>query len=258
MARVLARRQYERLENLLQEKRIFFTSDGGSRFRPENTLHFSDQIRLEPYCAFLAGNHLCTCGSFSTIVSPIQHFFSLGRYCSIAKGMTLLGDRHPYEYCSTSAFLYNAKFISFRQFRADQQEGFDVKPQIEQSASIRIGHDVYIEEHVTLKRSLTMGTGALILAHSVVVKDVPPYAIAGGNPATVLGYRFPERIINKLLLSEWWRYRFTDFNTMNIENVEAFLEEIEDAVISERIQPYTPPILTFQGILDVVDAPEES
>lgn len=35
-------------------------------------------------------------------------------------------------------------------------------------------------------------------------KDLPPYAIAVGNPAKVLRYRFSNDIINRLLSSKWW------------------------------------------------------
>jgi serine acetyltransferase len=36
-----------------------------------------------------------------------------------------------------------------------------------------------------------------------VTKDIPPYAIAVGNPAKVIKYRFSPEIIEKLLASEW-------------------------------------------------------
>ena len=37
---------------------------------------------------------------------------------------------------------------------------------------------------------VTIGDGAVVASCSVVTKDVPPYAIVGGNPAKVIRYRF--------------------------------------------------------------------
>ena len=52
--------------------------------------------------------------------------------------------------------------------------------------------------------SSIVGTGAVVAAKSVVVKDIPPYAVAGGNPCKVIRYRFDEETIKCLLESEWW------------------------------------------------------
>lgn len=42
-----------------------------------------------------------------------------------------------------------------------------------------------------------VGNGAIIGAGAVVTKDVPAYAIVGGNPARVLKYRKEENYLNK-------------------------------------------------------------
>ena len=51
---------------------------------------------------------------------------------------------------------------------------------------------------------VTVGHGAVVAAHAVVTKDVPPYAIVGGNPAKVIRYRFDEATIAALLDAGWW------------------------------------------------------
>ncbi len=52
-----------------------------------------------------------------------------------------------------------------------------------------IGDDVWIGGRVTILPGVTIGRGAIIGAGAVVTKDIPPFAIAAGNPASVKKYR---------------------------------------------------------------------
>ena len=76
---------------------------------------------------------------------------------------------------------------------------------------INIGSDVWVGRGSIFKslnpeKPLTIGDGAVIASDSVVVKNVPPYAIVGGNPAKIIKYRFPEKIIDSLLRIKWWNW----------------------------------------------------
>lgn len=51
---------------------------------------------------------------------------------------------------------------------------------------------------------VTIHNGAVVAAGSVVTKDVPPYAIVGGNPAKVIKYRFAPDEIQALQTIAWW------------------------------------------------------
>lgn len=55
-----------------------------------------------------------------------------------------------------------------------------------------IGDDVWIGANSCIKAGVTIGDGAIIGMGSVVVKDVPPFAIVAGNPARFIRMRFDE------------------------------------------------------------------
>ena len=54
---------------------------------------------------------------------------------------------------------------------------------------IHIGNFVWFGDRVIVCGNVTIGEGAIVAAGSVVVKDVPPCAIVGGNPAKIIKYR---------------------------------------------------------------------
>lgn len=54
---------------------------------------------------------------------------------------------------------------------------------------VEIGNDVWIGSRVTILPGVHIGDGAIIGASAVVTKDVPNYAVVGGNPAKVIKYR---------------------------------------------------------------------
>ncbi|TGR67576.1 CatB-related O-acetyltransferase, partial [Mesorhizobium sp. M2D.F.Ca.ET.223.01.1.1] len=73
-------------------------------------------------------------------------------------------------------------------------------------AGITVGNDVWIGNGAMILPGVEIGDGAIVGAGAVVTKSVPPYAIVGGSPARLIRYRFPEEIISKLLVIQWWRW----------------------------------------------------
>jgi acetyltransferase-like isoleucine patch superfamily enzyme len=68
----------------------------------------------------------------------------------------------------------------------------------------RIGNDVWLGHSVCVRSGVEIGHGAVVAMGSVVTKDVPPYAVVGGNPARVLRMRFSDDVIAGLLATQWW------------------------------------------------------
>ena len=67
----------------------------------------------------------------------------------------------------------------------------------ETAKKVTIGDYVWLGQDVTISGNVNIGEGAIVAIGSVVVKDVPPFAIVGGNPAKVIKYRDMEHY-NKL------------------------------------------------------------
>lgn len=130
----------------------------------------------------------------------LRHFCTaahaeIGNFCSIAAGTKIGVAGHPTNLLSTNSIFYLEKSLNIR-----------FKNQIEYTPylPIKIGNDVWIGEKCLIMPGVTIGDGAIIAAHAVVTKDVPPYAVVGGIPAKIIKFRFSEEIIEKLLKIKWW------------------------------------------------------
>jgi virginiamycin A acetyltransferase len=67
-----------------------------------------------------------------------------------------------------------------------------------------IGNDAWLGYDVLVMPGVKIGDGDIIAARSVVTKDVPPYAVVGGNPARVVKQRFSDEVVAELLAIRWW------------------------------------------------------
>lgn len=145
----------------------------------------------------------------------------IGDYCSIADDVTILlgGNHHP-EWVTTYPF-------SSPQFGDRWAEAAEIQGQPWSKGDVRIGHDVWIGFGSTILSGVTIGNGAVVAARSVIVKDVPPYSIVGGNPAKVLKMRFDEETIEKLQSLEWWNWPEEKIR----ENVSILCSQNVDALV---------------------------
>lgn len=90
-----------------------------------------------------------------------------------------------------------------------------------------LANDIWIGANAIIPGGIRIGTGAIVAAGAVVVKDVPPYAIVGGNPAKIIRYRFSEEQIKALLESEWWDWP--------IEKIRQHIDGFSDIEKFQRI-----------------------
>jgi virginiamycin A acetyltransferase len=119
----------------------------------------------------------------------------IGRFCSIAAEVTFImnGGNHPTSWLTTYPFPIFGKGWGVAQ-----------PPSWPTRGDTQVGHDVWIGYRATIMPGVTIGHGAIVATSAVVTKDIPPYAIVGGNPATVIRTRFDPPTVARLLAIAWW------------------------------------------------------
>lgn len=226
--------------SLLRDNRIFTSPTADTtRLAAGSQIQFDESALVEPYCGILEGDAICTMGSFSYSWSRLEPSMKIGRYCSIAGACYVPWPRHPIEKISTSSVFYDGQFSLVKQATIDANNGYSNYRLLQQKEMPVVGNDVWIGAGVSIMPGVTIGSGSVIAARSVVVKDVPPYAIVGGNPAHVIRMRFDSKTINSLLEVQWWRYRFTDFHGLNLDNPGEFAKQIE-VLVEDGLAEYRP------------------
>lgn len=182
---------------------------------------------------------------------------TFGRYVEIGKGSrvahSVVGD---YSYCDRYADIANAQIGKFANIAALSRIGATDHPLhtaachhflyrsddywddadrdmdffAHRNARLaHIGHDTWIGAGAMIKPEVTLGDGAVVAAGAVVTRDVAPYTIVAGTPATPLRDRQPRDIADRLIALAWWdwphdrlRAALPDFRTLM---AAAFLEK---------------------------------
>jgi virginiamycin A acetyltransferase len=122
----------------------------------------------------------------------------IGKYCAIAAEtrFVMSGANHSTKGVST---------FPFTIFGGDWGERtLDIALDIPSRGDTVVGNDVWIGYRAIIMPGVRIGDGAIIATGAVVTKDVPPYAIVGGNPAAVVKMRYSDADIARLMRAKWW------------------------------------------------------
>ena len=143
---------------------------------------------------------------FGTYIAQNSKFRNcrIGKY-SLVGFESLLGGHPLHVIASVHPALYSDKaqygFTYVDKSIYEEYEYVDDEKKI----AIDIGNDVWITAGTTkIVQNIKIEDGAIVLADAVVTKDVPAYAIVGGVPAKIIGYRFNDEQIMFLKRLQWW------------------------------------------------------
>lgn len=157
------------------------------------------------------GGHL----GYGSYIGPNSYVLgSIGRFTSIGAFVRVNNGMHPYTYPYVST---SPSFIA--PYKANAKNGYSFSNETLfnehryadslNKYPVIIGNDCWIGDGVFIVGGCHIADGAVVLAHAVVTKDVPPYAIVGGVPARVIGYRYSEEDIKFLQTIRWWENSIT-------------------------------------------------
>jgi virginiamycin A acetyltransferase len=146
----------------------------------------------------------------------------VGNFVSIAENVKfILGGNHRTD--TLTNFPLFSKYISNSPMHDANTKG-----------PIIIEDEVWIGCQTLILSGVRVGKGAVIAAGSIVTKDIPCYAIAAGNPAKVIKYRFENEIIEL------------------IQKIE--LQKIPKKYIVDNIQEFYKPLKENLKLLDIIKA----
>ena len=125
----------------------------------------------------------------------------IGKYCAIADRLTIITLNHDPNYPAIQGRFYRHYF---NQLHPGEMKFPPSKERTK--GDVIIGNNVWIGADVFIASGVTIGDGAIIGAKSVITKNVEPYSLYCGNPATFKKFIFKKNIRDFLIELKWWNW----------------------------------------------------
>lgn len=132
--------------------------------------------------------------SYDALISQTD----IGNFCSIGPNVWCGWGIHPVDGISTASMFYSTNKLNGVTLSTENK--------VQERKRITIGNDVFIGANVTILDGVTIGDGAVIGAGAIVSKDIPPYAIAVGNPIRILRFRMSDEQVAAMQRIQWWNF----------------------------------------------------
>ena len=225
-------------------------------------VNISMAAKLEPPCSlkWMQVMNGFEMSAFSYAVSGFFSEVTIGRYTSIGEEVQVGRSNHAMDWVSTSPFFYLQEKLfqvgdDFNQADAYHQFSPSPDPGAVATAFKRtsIGHDVWIGHGAFIMPGVTIGNGAIVGAQAVVTRDVPPYGVVAGNPATLRRMRLPTSQAARLLDLAWWRYAPWQLGHVNMARPELAFDQLAELV--ETAEPYAPGFVSLADLTSDPTAP---
>jgi virginiamycin A acetyltransferase len=191
---------------------------------PDQPFPFPDQKRLV-YLKPLIRNPNIIVGDYTYYDDPegpenfernvLYHFdfegdrLIIGKFCAIAAQVKFImnGGNHRTDWFTTYPFP-----VFGQGWEAAMPDTWPNK------GDTVIGNDVWIGYGALIMPGVQIGDGAIVASASVVTRDVPPYTIVGGNPASEIRKRFEANTVQALLDIQWWNWDIAKI-TRNVQAI---------------------------------------
>ena len=123
----------------------------------------------------------------------------IGKFCALARGVKFIMNGANHKLTGFSTY-------PFGIFGQGWEAAVPAPADLPSRGDTVVGNDVWIGYDALVMPGVKIGNGAIVAARAVVVKDVPAYAVVGGNPAQVLKSRFPPETVAALERIAWWNW----------------------------------------------------